>query len=119
MPFASLSIIALAVAAPQAGGADNYQAADAALNAQYRRTMTQAQTRDRGGRPADGGPTYAAALLAAQRAWIQFRDAECRIESYQYRGGSAQRMVHRQCLTTLTRQRTAQLRTLQQSLTPL
>jgi uncharacterized protein YecT (DUF1311 family) len=117
MPFATL-IAATLLAAPQAG-ASSYQAADAALNAQYRRTLAQAQRLDRGVRPTDGGPTYAAALLAAQRAWLAFRDAECRVEGYQYRGGSAQGMVHRQCLTDLTRTRTTQLRTLQQSLTPL
>ena len=114
-----LAVIALLFAAPQTAAATSYQTADAALNAQYRRTLAQAQRRDRGGRPGDRGPSYAAALTAAQRAWIGFRDAECRVEGYQYRGGSAEAMVHRDCLIRLTRQRTGELRSLQQSLTPL
>lgn len=117
MPLAILMAATLMAAPP--AGASSYQAADAALNVQYRRTLAQAQRRDRSGRPADGGPSYAAALLAAQRAWLGFRDAECRIAGYQYRGGSAERTVHARCLVTLTRQRTDRLRTLQRSLTPL
>ncbi|GGE73229.1 lysozyme inhibitor LprI family protein [Sphingomonas prati] len=55
-------------------------------------------------------PGYAAALLASQRAWLAFRNAECRIESYEWRGGTMQPFTASQCLAEVTRQRTAQLR---------
>jgi len=119
MTFVILALATLLASAPQATTATDYQTADAALNAQYRRTLAQAQRLDRGWRAGNGEPSYAAALIAAQRAWIGFRDAECRVEGYQYRGGSAEAMVHRDCLIRLTRQRTGELRSLQQSLTPL
>jgi uncharacterized protein YecT (DUF1311 family) len=116
--------LALTLAAPQAA---DYATADRALNAEYRQTMTLMQERDRqraaglkrGTERADGLPTYAAALLAAQRAWIGFRDANCRIESFQYRGGSAQRLTANGCLARMTEARTAELRQLRQSFRPL
>ena len=104
-----------------------YHAADAALNAQYRATMAVAAKDDasRAGdlkagvaRP-DRDPTYRAALLASQRAWLAFRDAQCRVEGFAYRGGSAQDMAEAQCATALTRTRTAELRRLQQGLAGL
>jgi uncharacterized protein YecT (DUF1311 family) len=51
-----------------------------------------------------------AALLASQRAWIAFRDAQCRAEGFAMRGGSAEPMLVSGCLATLTRQRIEDLR---------
>ncbi len=101
-----------------------YHAADAALNAQYRATMAVA-AKDDGGRAADlakgaASPdrdaTYQAALLASQRAWLAYRNAQCKVAGFEYRGGSAQDMAEAQCMTALTKARTAELRQLQQSL---
>ncbi|MFM5077672.1 lysozyme inhibitor LprI family protein, partial [Aeromonas caviae] len=51
-------------------------------------------------------------LRTAQRAWITFRDAQCRYEAGVYEGGSMAPMVHSSCLTQLTEARTKDLNTL-------
>lgn len=58
------------------------------------------------------GPGYAAALLSSQRAWLVFRDAECRVESYEWRGGTMQPYTDSQCRSQLTQERTKQLKDL-------
>ena len=101
-----------------------YHAADGALNVQYRATMAVAAKDDasrnddlrRGIRKPDGDPTYQAALLASQRAWLVYRDAQCRLASFEYRGGTAESLAAGQCLTALTNARTAELRQIQKSL---
>jgi uncharacterized protein YecT (DUF1311 family) len=50
-------------------------------------------------------------LKAAQRLWIQFRDATCVAESDLYQGGTASAPAYSACLEELTRQRTADLDT--------
>ena len=50
------------------------------------------------------------ALLAAQRAWLTYRDATCTLESDRFQGGSIAPQVHAACLDRLTRQRNADLR---------
>ena len=90
-----------------------FAAADAAMNAQYRATLAAMGRMDGLDAPdARSGPGYQDALLAAQRAWLAFRDAECVAEGYQFRGGSAQGMAVAGCKATLTRARTAQLKAL-------
>ncbi|WP_375394909.1 lysozyme inhibitor LprI family protein [uncultured Sphingomonas sp.] len=89
----------------------DYRAADAAMNVQYRATM--AHMKQMGGLNAPDaqvGPSYRSALLASQRAWLGYRDAECAVEGYEFRGGTAEGMAGSQCLARLTRARTAQLR---------
>ena len=70
--------------------------ADAALNAQYRQTMAamakadkarDADLKDGSSKP-DGHPTYQAALLTAERAWLAYRDANCETVGLEYRGGT-------------------------------
>ena len=91
----------------------DFKRADAALNATYRATMAAMKRNDAESDPTiRGGITYQAALLAAQRAWLAFRDAECRSEGYRYRGGTMQPTEVLGCMTTLTRQRIAQLKAL-------
>ncbi|MGZ9812290.1 lysozyme inhibitor LprI family protein [Pseudoroseicyclus sp. H15] len=60
------------------------------------------------------GPVYAA-LLEAQRLWIDYRDAACAAEVAQYEGGSMAPMIESLCYTRLTAARTIDLR---QFLTP-
>ncbi|MGE6295661.1 lysozyme inhibitor LprI family protein [Aeromonas media] len=75
----------------------DYQRADARLNAAYKKqvaALDKAQL-DR--------------LRTAQRAWITFRDAQCRYEAGVYEGGSMAPLVHSSCLTKLTEQRTKDL----------
>lgn len=48
-------------------------------------------------------------LVAAERAWITFRDAECKFEAHAVEGGSMQPMVYANCLQSLTEDRIKQL----------
>jgi len=89
-----------------------FEAADAALNAQWRATSAHMKQIDAQGDPGDGRPSYIQALLDAQRAWLQFRDAHCRSAGYHARGGSMEPMLVAQCKAELTRQRTGQLKDL-------
>lgn len=52
------------------------------------------------------------ALVAAQRAWIAFRDAECAAAGWPMRGGTAEPLLIYGCLYTLTAERTEDLRAL-------
>lgn len=74
-----------------------YLAADRELNRTY------------GALRARLSPTAAALLRDAQRLWIDFRDAECRLRISGLRGGSASPMIYAQCREELTRLRTRQL----------
>jgi uncharacterized protein YecT (DUF1311 family) len=122
---ATILIAGALLAAPAAAqSANDYQAADAQLNAAYRTAMARMKQLDRGTRPADlppaerAGPSYSQALLNSQRAWLAYRDANCRAFSYEYRGGSAQGLSNRVCLTRVTRARTTELRLLQSVFLP-
>ena len=70
--------------------------ADAALNVQWQRTL--AVNRER-----------SAKLIAAQRAWINFRAAECEAETAGSIGGSIHSMDVAACRSRLTEDRTSQL----------
>lgn len=48
-------------------------------------------------------------LVGAQKAWIQFRDAECTFANSDNAGGSIYPMVYNGCLTRLTKARTHDL----------
>jgi uncharacterized protein YecT (DUF1311 family) len=48
-------------------------------------------------------------LLAAERLWIQYRDANCRAERDLYEGGTAAQPVYLACLEAMTRARTREL----------
>jgi uncharacterized protein YecT (DUF1311 family) len=93
--------------------AQDFHKADAALNVQWKVTSAQMKRRDADqGKPDDGRPGNYAALLAAQRAWLRFRDAHCDLEGYQFRGGSMEPLLVATCRTALTEARTKQLREL-------
>jgi uncharacterized protein YecT (DUF1311 family) len=74
-----------------------YQKSDAELNQFYRRVQAVV----------DGEKLTK--LKAAQRLWIQFRDANCSAEFELYSGGSAAPMVRLACLDAVTRHRTDEL----------
>ncbi|KQS52914.1 hypothetical protein ASG17_15025 [Brevundimonas sp. Leaf363] len=85
-----------------AAAAQDAQQADSALNTQYRATMNGLS------------PASQTLLRGAQRAWITFRDQQCRYESSAVRGGSAYPMVQSGCVARMTTERTAELRRLAQ-----
>ncbi|WP_267381500.1 MULTISPECIES: lysozyme inhibitor LprI family protein [unclassified Sphingomonas] len=93
--------------------------ADTALNAQYHRTMAAMALADKerevglkdGSSKPDGHPTYQAALLAAERNWLAYRDAHCETVGLGYRGGAYEDEADGKCVNELDRKRTAELKT--------
>src|SRR6185503_18775489 len=96
----------------------DFESADRELNVAYRAAIQSAQQADReyariesaAGGDRSGEPGEEATLREAQRAWVGFRDAQCRMESFEARGGSMQPVLDSGCRATLTRARTAELR---------
>nr|CAD6601581.1 hypothetical protein RKHAN_00910 [Rhizobium sp. Khangiran2] len=86
----------------------DFAEADEQLNAQYK--VTRQAMKDWDGDAMDGLGSAADALLASQRAWIAFRDAQCTFRGYQARGGTMEPMLIYGCQAELTRQRTQQLK---------
>jgi len=96
--------------------AQDFHEADAALNEQWRITAAEMRRRDaepgvRDNRREDW-PGFFETLLAAQRAWLIYRDNHCDSEGYQYWGGSMEPLIVATCRTALTQERTEQLRRL-------
>ncbi|CAM4007305.1 Lysozyme inhibitor LprI N-terminal domain-containing protein [Bordetella tumbae] len=77
-----------------------YKKADADLNAAYKQAATRLK----------GDDDQHKKLITAQREWIKFRDAECDFVTADAGGGSAYSMALSACLTTLTQDRTKQLK---------
>ncbi|HEV7317261.1 MAG TPA: lysozyme inhibitor LprI family protein [Ensifer sp.] len=77
------------------------KASDAELNTLYK--QIQGRLKD------DADKTKL--LVAAQRAWIAFRDAECDFDSSGVSGGSVQPMIVLQCRDDLTRKRIEDFKT--------
>nr|CAD6409360.1 hypothetical protein REQ54_00556 [Rhizobium sp. Q54] len=86
----------------------DFAEADERLNAQYK--VTRQAMKDWDGDAMDGLGSAAEALLASQRAWLTFRDAQCAFYGYQARGGTMEPMLIYGCQAELTRQRTQQLK---------
>ena len=80
--------------------ARTYKAADDQLNQLYKQ-IRQVLT-----------PDEQQQLLAAQRLWLQLRDATCKAESDLYKGGDSESPAYSACLEEETRQRTADLKTI-------
>lgn len=92
------------------------KAADAAMAREYKVAMVILGNMDREiDRKYDKRPSYSAALLASQRAWLTFRDAQCVVEGYTARGGSMEPMFVNGCYEQVTRERTKQLQELLKS----
>ncbi len=78
--------------------ADDFHRADASLNALYDRIMKE--------------PVFVSRLdklRASERAWVSYRDAECRFEDSWAEGGSMQPMLNSDCARALTERRIADL----------
>ena len=85
---------------------------DAELNAVWKKVRGWAKNADAKLDRGDGQSGYAESLLAAQRAWLTYRDTHCQLVSFDARGGSMQPLLINNCLTELTENRTAELREL-------
>ncbi|HEV7658742.1 MAG TPA: lysozyme inhibitor LprI family protein [Allosphingosinicella sp.] len=123
--IAPLALALLAAQAPQWNCADpqtqsemnacariDFERADAELNTEYRAAHAHARASDREESRIEGDdrPGDEATLREAQRAWVAFRDAHCRLEGYEARGGTMEPMVYESCRAEVTRARIAQLR---------
>ena len=89
--------------------------ADGRINRQWSATYAVMKKRDNADTSRGGGPGYAAALLAAQRAWLQYREKQCVVEGLEVSGGSMQPMVISNCRAQMTDARTKQLARLVES----
>ena len=91
--------------------AREFDRADRALNVQWTRTAEEMRRRDATAFR-DGRPGYFQTLLESQRAWLNYRDTQCRVEGYYARGGSLEPLLVATCKTQLTQERTQTLRDL-------
>ncbi|MDR6287747.1 uncharacterized protein YecT (DUF1311 family) [Inquilinus ginsengisoli] len=82
--------------------ADAYKQADAALNATYKQIIERLKD--------DADTTKS--LVAAQRAWIAYRDAECDFITSGAAGGTVRRMLQTMCLEQVTSRRVDELKPL-------
>lgn len=95
--------------------AQDFYEADETLNAQWQITAAEMHRRDAELTASDrevrreDWPGYFETMLAAQRAWLTYRDAHCDSEGFRYWGGSMEPMIVAGCRAALTRERTQQL----------
>ena len=86
---------------------DETDAWDRILNAAWPRLRAMAKRRD-AGQP--GEPSLAEAELKAQRAWLAWRDEECRAAWLEWAPGSQSRIAAADCLLSLTGMRAVTFR---------
>lgn len=89
--------------------AEDYQAADKALNAQWLATKKAAIVWDGLTGSEDGPGGAEERLLKAQRAWLAYRDSQCDAVGFTVEGGTIRPLVVSNCLADLTRKRTEEL----------
>jgi uncharacterized protein YecT (DUF1311 family) len=85
-------------------------AADRRLNQVYQRRIADARADDRNDRRYRGWYSQEAALRSSERAWITFRDAECRYLTQQDVGTRGYNALMRGCLLEQVEERTEELR---------
>lgn len=76
-----------------------YEAADRALNSEYKNTRARLS------------PPARAKLLQDQRAWVKQRDPTCKADLTGEEGGTIWKSLYSICLAEATRERTQKLRT--------
>ena len=77
-----------------------YRKSDAELNALYKQIEQRLKS--------DTGTTKL--LIAAQRAWVVFRDAECNFSTSRVSGGTIYPMIYTECADGLTQRRIEDLK---------
>jgi uncharacterized protein YecT (DUF1311 family) len=85
----------------------DWEAADAALNAVYKEVIAAYKALD-ADLPEELG-SGVETLRTAQKHWIAFRDTACEAEGFAMRGGSAEPLLVYGCMRLLTEERTAHL----------
>jgi len=96
---------------------EDYEAAEAELNAQWKITAKLMQMMDGNIPPFndDGAPSYYQTLLDGQRGWLNYRQAQCNSEGYAFAGGSMEPFIISTCLARMAKARTQELRELASS----
>lgn len=90
----------------------DFERADRELNRLWAGLIAKARSCDRSpdcGRTESDQRSEEQILRKGQRAWIEFRDAQCEYEGLDERGGSMEPMTVNLCLARLTRERIKQL----------
>jgi uncharacterized protein YecT (DUF1311 family) len=94
-----------------------YQETDAQLNVEYnrvvafmKRNLATAQEQN-SATQITYNETAMDKLLAAQRAWLAYRDANCNSVKFQYEGGSIEPAIWSACMAETTQQRITTLTT--------
>ena len=67
--------------------------------------------RDRINSRLKGNPDNKKLLVGAQRAWVAFRDAECKFSASGVAGGSVYPLIYSNCTTELTKARVEAFKT--------
>ncbi|VVP76906.1 hypothetical protein PS914_01819 [Pseudomonas fluorescens] len=80
--------------------AQQHKAADKELNALYQQITGRLQA----------DPDSKKLMVGAQRAWIAFRDAECKFSASGVAGGSVYPLIYSNCITDLTKARVETLK---------
>lgn len=89
---------------------ETYQASDAALNAVYQKALAGIRASDLA--PPHDRKSWEEALRASQRAWVAFRDADCKgAVPMEWSGGSITTSAVLGCMTQLTDARVKDLKT--------
>ena len=83
---------------------------DTILNEEYQATMQALRGRDSTGDVAAPDMTRERTLREAQRAWIAFRDAECRAQYALWGTGTLRQVVGANCVMSETAERAIELR---------
>jgi uncharacterized protein YecT (DUF1311 family) len=87
----------------------DYQAADKALNAAYAKALKYVRSRDI--EPPYDAKSFENALKTAQRAWVTYRDADCKdLVAQEWSGGTGTTSAILGCMTGKTLQRTKELK---------
>ncbi len=83
----------------QCAGQD-FKAADKELNTVYQQITARLKN----------NPDGKKLLVSAQRAWIGFRDAECKFSASGVAGGSVYPLIYSNCMTSMTKTRVESLK---------
>jgi uncharacterized protein YecT (DUF1311 family) len=87
----------------------DFDAADKALNSAYEAALARIRTRDLE-KPYDA-QSFEEAMRSAQRAWVAFRDADCKdLTAQEWAGGSGTSAAVLGCMTDKTIARTKELK---------
>jgi len=95
-----------------------YKKADAHLNRVYQKAMqymtddlAQAQ-KEADQQQTRWAQTEMSSLKQAERAWLSYRDLQCKAAGQRNEGGSMQPLIETECLTTLTEHRIAEIKSI-------